>query len=117
MTFMPNDYFQAVPPSLRQGLAVGEVVSIVRKHYCPAILKISKCTTECTNCTLHIRKIIEDVQDFPNPRNRYALMVYKVRDYVSKVADATEVVTVKENRDWLGQKIESNPFELALQEL
>jgi len=60
---------------------------------------------------------MEEVKNFPNPRNIYACMTYIIRDNTSKIADTTEVVTVKERRDWLGQKIESNPFELALKEL
>lgn len=113
--FSPKDYLRAAPR--QQGISVGSAVHCIRLFYCPAMARIDKCSTDCNQCDLHIRKVMQDFQNFPNKRNLNAVLSWLVRDYVSKLADTTEVVTVVEHRDWLGQEIHENPFVRAEAEL
>jgi hypothetical protein len=115
--FSPKDYLRAVPQPLQKDISIGEVVKVVRLYFCPAMARIDKCSTNCHICDIHICKIMQEFQNFENKRIPFAVLRWLVMDYVSKLADATEVPTVVEHRDWLGQEIHENPFVRARAEL
>lgn len=112
----PKDYMRAVPKPL-WGISVGLAVHCLRKFYCPRMLHIDQCSTDCSLCAEHICKIMQDFQDFPSKINEYSVLSYLIKKEVAAIADMAEAVTVVERHTWLGEEIRENPFVRAGEEL
>ncbi len=116
-TIAPDDYLRTVPIALRSQFHTGSAVDRLQRFFCPARQRSAKCTTHCTDCARTLVTIFEEVCDFKDPRDPYAVLVWCIREICAREADQEEAQqATKERTDWTGERVDVNPFTLLLGE-
>jgi hypothetical protein len=92
----------------KKRLKVGAAVAFVRRHFCSQMTISGNCTTQCSNCALHIQSAMDKVEGASNPN---AMLVTKLRFEVASIVekiDEDKQPTVK--LDEFGQPVNTDLF-------
>ena len=96
--------------------ATGRQAFILQEHYCSVLSKPGKCSHVCDGCQDSLKQIFDQARSFVNPRNPEGVLVWCIRDRLAQIQELEEnVKPVPVN--WLGERINDNPFEMFLRTL
>lgn len=91
-------------------------ILIVQNYYCSTLSRLGKCAHACENCQDRLVHIIEQSHSFVNPRNPEGVLVWCIRESLAQIQEQEEnVKPVPVN--WLGERINDDPFEMFLRTL
>lgn len=100
-----------VKTELHKGMAL----SRLHRHFCKKMNIRGMCTYdgECSGCEVYLNNIFNRITDKAD--DPYAVLVWAIRN---ELADMVEESKEAETAvDWLGQEVETNPFDMLLDEL
>jgi hypothetical protein len=96
--------------------ATGRQAFILQEYYCSALSKLGKCTLVCDGCQDSLGLIFNQANSFVNPRNPEAILGWCIRERLAQIQEQEEnekPVPV----NWLGERVDENPFEMFLKKL
>jgi hypothetical protein len=99
------------------GLEAGKILYRVHRYYCRNLERKNLCPANCTACRNVIGEILDRAEE-REVRNPYALLTWLLRDRAARKAEVElEATGAPPRKDWLGQTVDANIFELVLQEI
>jgi hypothetical protein len=101
---------------LNTSLHPGKVYFRLGAHYCKPMHLLGQCTLDCQNCKAHIENILNRIEKADDLREPYALLVWSIREEIAGIAEQSEKPQGP-MQDWLGVKVDKNPFEALLEAL
>jgi hypothetical protein len=101
---------------LNTSLHPGKVYFRLGRHYCKPMHLMGQCTSDCQNCKAHIQSILSRVEEAETFSDPYGLLVWSIREEVADIAEQSEKPKGPIH-DWLGMKVDKNPFEALLEAL
>jgi hypothetical protein len=96
-------------------LNTGMVLNRLQYFYCRPMQRRNECTTHCQDCATNIRHIIGGMK-IHTSRDPYAVLVWRIRDRLAEIAEQGET-RAEPRTDWLGEPLEANIFEQAIQDM
>ena len=96
--------------------ATGRQAFILQEYYCSALSKLGKCTPVCDGCQDCLGLIFNQANSFVNSRNPEAILIWCICESLAQIQEQEENekhVPV----NWLGERVNDNPFEMFLQTL
>jgi len=91
---------------------VAQTIKIIRTRYCSPMNAKGLCTGECINCKTNMVAIRNGMRGIPNLKSPFGFLTWLCRNQVAITSERElEQPTVIEEKDWLGEKVETkNPF-------
>jgi hypothetical protein len=101
---------------LNTSLHPGKVYFRLGAHYCKPMHLMGQCSLACHNCKAHIENILNRTEKADDLRDPYGLLVWSIREEIAGIAEQSEKPQGP-MQDWLGVKVDKNPFEALLEAL
>jgi hypothetical protein len=101
---------------LDTSLQPGKVYYQLGTHFCKPLHLMRQCTIHCQSCSAHIQNILNRIEETENPHDPYGLLVWSIREEIADIAEQSEEPQGP-MQDWLGMKVDKNPFEALLEAL